>query len=162
MPILKHCLACNKEYKVPKYREESAKYCSRECQNHGQYQAFTKVCGTCNKEFTVSNSRQNKVFCSLLCRTHTKVDLVERRKKAKRAAIISRGTFTGATLRKFVFDSKQKECEICGYDEYDFCLDVHHIDENPRNNVLENLAVLCCMCHKKLHKGVIEYAIEKR
>lgn len=26
---------------------------------------------------------------------------------------------------------------------------IHHIDENPSNNVFENLAVLCFECHNK-------------
>ena len=28
-------------------------------------------------------------------------------------------------------------------------LQVHHIDENPNNNSIENLAVLCMSCHAK-------------
>ena len=45
-----------------------------------------------------------------------------------------------------------KKCEKFGYDEYDFCLDIHHIDMNENNNDISNLAVLCVICHKKLHK----------
>ena len=28
---------------------------------------------------------------------------------------------------------------------------VHHLDENPRNNAFANLAVLCVMCHGETH-----------
>lgn len=33
--VTKFCLQCKKEYTVPKYMEETSKYCSRECQNKG-------------------------------------------------------------------------------------------------------------------------------
>jgi len=155
MPTL-ICKNCNKEYHVPKYREAISKYCSRECQNHGQYESITKVCPCCNKKFTVSNSRVRKIFCSSTCRHHTNITTIERRKAAKRYSNIRRGTAKSSTLRKFVFSNKEKKCESCGYDEYDFCLDVHHKDENPINNSLENLIVLCAHCHRKLHKGIIQ------
>ena len=41
-------------------------------------------------------------------------------------------------------------CSICGYNEDIALLEVHHIDENRKNNELDNLIVLCPMCHKKL------------
>lgn len=31
--IIKVCLCCNKEFNIPKYREKSAKYCSKKCKN---------------------------------------------------------------------------------------------------------------------------------
>lgn len=30
-------------------------------------------------------------------------------------------------------------------------LGVHHIDENRKNNILDNLIILCKSCHKKIH-----------
>ena len=155
----KICVECGKEYHVPKYRELISKYCSQYCLNHGQYKSITKICICCKKEFKVSNSRIKQKYCDILCAKQSKDDLVIRRKKSKRATRISRGVATGKTLRRFVFDNKPKQCELCGYNEYDFCLDIHHIDKNALNNDISNLAILCCMCHKKLHKGVIKYAI---
>src|SRR5690554_5341692 len=38
-------------------------------------------------------------------------------------------------------------CEICGKEN---ALDVHHKDENPLNNSLENLQRLCRSCHIKI------------
>ena len=61
-----------------------------------------------------------------------------------------------------MFTEKEKKCEVCGYSEHDFCLDIHHIDNNPNNNTIENLAVLCAIYHRKLHKGVINYATKER
>jgi hypothetical protein len=156
------CHSCGNSYKVPQYRVEKSKYCSRECQNSGQYDSIQKNCECCKKEFKVSNSRVKKKFCSSECQHLTKKTVIERRKDSKRIATVRRGTAKSSTLRKFVFSRKNKECELCGYNEYDFCLDVHHLDENPLNNEIDNLAVLCVICHRKLHKGVIDYAVEKR
>lgn len=158
--IYKTCKCCSSEFYVPRYRSNSANFCSVKCLNSNQYVRYEISCKRCSKVFKVSNSRRNRKFCSIECSNFAKDTLIERRKKCKRSSIISRGKFTGRTLRKFVFDHKEKKCEICSYDEYEFCLDIHHFDENPLNNSLENLKVLCVICHRKLHKGVLN-AIEK-
>lgn len=41
-------------------------------------------------------------------------------------------------------------CELCGTPNAD---EIHHIDQNRRNNKRENLLRVCNNCHKKLHKG---------
>ena len=46
----------------------------------------------------------------------------------------------------------EKKCKICG-SEVD--LDVHHIDGDHSNNVLENLVYLCRRCHRTIaHKSI--------
>ena len=60
----------------------------------------------------------------------------------------------GKSFRKHVFILKEKKCEICGYDEHDFCLEIHHKDKDCTNNSIENLAILCVICHRKLHKNL--------
>lgn len=40
------------------------------------------------------------------------------------------------------------KCEKCGKTGK---LDIHHIDENPNNNNLDNLMCLCRSCHMKIH-----------
>jgi len=49
-------------------------------------------------------------------------------------------------LRKF-----NNECAICRKKEG---LHIHHKDENPQNNQIDNLVVLCGVCHKKAHMKV--------
>jgi len=49
-------------------------------------------------------------------------------------------------LRKF-----NSKCAICGKEEG---LHIHHKDSNPKNNQLDNLIVLCGVCHKKIHMKV--------
>lgn len=43
----------------------------------------------------------------------------------------------------------KERCENCGTKEN---LEIHHIDKNPRNNVPENVKVLCPKCHNLWHK----------
>ena len=51
-------------------------------------------------------------------------------------------------LRKYII-SLYDRCECCGYKEV---LDLHHIDENHRNNDPSNHSVLCPNCHAKIHR----------
>lgn len=160
--VTKNCKACEKEFYVPFYRIETAKFCSIFCQNHRQHDKYEFVCGGCGKECIAPPSRKNykKKFCSLECREHKRQSEEVRRKKSKASTLLNRGIVQTRTLRKHVFNVKEKKCEFCGYDEYDFCLDIHHLDENPNNNSLNNLSILCCMCHKKVHKKIIKLEIK--
>lgn len=50
------------------------------------------------------------------------------------------------------YASKKKEvksCEICGV--YDKHLEIHHIDKNRKNNLLNNLIKCCINCHNIFH-----------
>ena len=42
-------------------------------------------------------------------------------------------------------------CSFCNKTENIFC---HHIDGNPKNNILNNLLVICRSCHNKIHSGM--------
>lgn len=156
--INKICVACNKEFYVPKYRIESARFCSLICQNHKQYSRYKFICEGCGRNCETSPSRKNykKKFCSLECREYKAKNDKERRKKQRALKIIKRGHHSKIrTLRKYISEFKEMKCEHCGYKEYEFCLDMHHKDHNPNNNSIENIGILCCMCHRKLHKGII-------
>ena len=56
----------------------------------------------------------------------------------------SEGRYRARTIKRRI------QCESCGRRR---CrLDVHHLDENPLNNELANLTVLCRSCHGRRHK----------
>jgi hypothetical protein len=57
-------------------------------------------------------------------------------------------THTSARIINEIFLHKNV-CEKCGKDGR---LDIHHIDENPNNNNLDNLMCLCRSCHTKIHR----------
>lgn len=162
------CKACLKEFYVPKYRIKTAKFCSLECQNHKQYEKWVYNCQNCKKKCIESPSRKNyrKKFCSIDCFNAKRKTDKERRAQIKSYNILKRGNNSSRRLRVNFFKLKKPVCEICGYDEHDFCIDLHHIDENCENNEIENIAMLCAICHRKLHKNFITnediYAARKR
>ena len=41
-------------------------------------------------------------------------------------------------------------CELCGCLVTENQIEIHHVDGNRNNNSLDNLAVLCRRCHRKL------------
>lgn len=64
-----------------------------------------------------------------------------------------------ATHHSRALASSSGECRYCGIsneehnEEYGQNLHVHHIDGDSDNNDLDNLAVLCKICHQKVHRG---------
>lgn len=45
-------------------------------------------------------------------------------------------------------------CPFCNNDDVGH-FEIHHIDENPSNNEIRNLILLCPLCHSKITKGDI-------
>lgn len=70
-------------------------------------------------------------------------------KKKPRKTISSKSK---ATLQKKIKSS----CPICFNEDVEH-FQIHHIDENPQNNELLNLLMLCPICHSKITKGDITY-----
>ena len=97
-------------------------------------------CLQCGKKIyrnknTVSMS--GNVFCSRSCGNAYK--------SRKRINLIN-----SAEYRRNAFMIYPHKCAICGYDDEEDILEVHHIDENRKNNDISNLNILCPICHKKL------------
>lgn len=157
----KKCLACEKEFYVAAYRINTAKFCSLECQNHKQYERPKFKCLECKIYFEDSPSRFGiRKFCSVECYNIFQTDKKSCQKEKRRLSIKAareKGHLGKSTIsiRKYALSEKEKKCEFCAYDEYECCLDIHHLDSNPNNNTLENLAVLCVMCHRKVHRKII-------
>lgn len=59
--------------------------------------------------------------------------------------------FTGRTRSKHVFEHQVVMCESLGLTEIPAGFQVHHIDEDPTNNRLENLALVTMAGHRRLH-----------
>ena len=63
------------------------------------------------------------------------------------------GIDSGSGYRIVAFRTYPHKCAICGWDEDEDILQVHHIDENRKNAKPENLIILCPTCHWKLTIG---------
>lgn len=55
--------------------------------------------------------------------------------------------------RTLAFRYLPHECAVCKWDDDEDILEVHHIDSNRENNELDNLLILCPICHRKLTLG---------
>jgi 5-methylcytosine-specific restriction endonuclease McrA len=53
--------------------------------------------------------------------------------------------------KEMVFGKFNNECAVCGKTEG---LHIHHKDEDSSNNQVNNLVVLCGVCHKKTHMKI--------
>lgn len=137
--------------KCPKCQEEERK--EKKEQNY-----TTLQCAYCGKEFKrliskLENSKSGLYFC---CRQHK--DLAQRLESGEKFDLMRPehfGNYTdGATAvksyRKTAFNYYPHKCAICGWDEDEDILQVHHIDENRQNCFKENLIILCPTCHWKL------------
>ncbi len=54
-------------------------------------------------------------------------------------------------LKESIYSRYNNECTVCGGKEG---LHIHHKDKNPKDNKMNNLTLLCGVCHKKVHMKV--------
>lgn len=112
------------------------------------------TCSYCKKQFyrapsKINNSKSGLFFC---CREHKdlaqRLDSGEQFNKMRPPHYI--GIITTSNYRDFAFKYYPHCCANCGWNEDKNILQVHHIDENRKNNALDNLMILCPNCHAKL------------
>lgn len=133
----------------------SCPQCAEEAKNERLKEHRVEVvCSYCGKTFTrqksdLNNSKSGLYFC---CREHK--DLAQRVEsnipEIWPEHYQSLSNLTISTYRKKAFICYPHKCAICGWDEDKDILEVHHIDENRSHNDLENLIILCPICHRKL------------
>ena len=145
------CVVCGKEYEIElkrynaKNKEGSAFYCSKDCYHHkGSVQCN---CANCGKEIwktksQLARSKTGNVYCSRSCAT------------SKNNTLFKTGenhpNYVGNDYRQKALYAYEHKCAICGYNEDQRILEVHHKDENRSNNELSNLIILCPNCHRKI------------
>lgn len=116
------------------------------------FKTIEKYCAFCGKklerkfysgankfeDFSVFNKRK---YCNRVCMRKAFTNVGENKSNWSNTHSTAR-TINNLFLRK-------DKCEKCGKTGK---LDIHHIDENPNNNNLENLMCLCRSCHMKIHR----------
>lgn len=151
------CSYCGKSYKrtLQKFNSRNKlggkMYCSQECQSKGQCSGGYVPCAYCGKVVykTISklmSSKSRDTFCSRSCSAsaHNKLRFGE-----------SHPNFTtgAGSYRTRALKVGYNKCSTCGWNEDPRILEVHHIDENRSNNLIENLIILCPNCHRKITLG---------
>lgn len=140
--------------------------CSDE-ERYGKDRAYV-TCAYCGKEFHIPKSRLNKsksglYFC---CREHK--DAAQRIDSGKDFEIMRPKHYEAdysTNYRQTAFRLYPHKCCVCGWDEDERILEVHHKDENHDNNNPDNLCIVCPICHRKLtlhyYKLLENYTLEK-
>ena len=153
MPTMKtvNCAVCGKEYNIEikrynqKIKENTAFYCSDECRKHKG--SVLCQCATCGKEVwktksELARSKTGNVYCSRSCSNSMNNTLFKSGE--------NHPSYKGKNYRSIALNSYKHVCVVCGYDEDERILEVHHIDENHSNNDSNNLCLLCPNCHRKI------------
>ena len=60
-------------------------------------------------------------------------------------------------LKKEVKERDEHKCQIC---DSVYLLHVHHIDENVKNNSIDNLVTLCAECHYRVHSKELRNGLD--
>lgn len=120
-------------------------FCSAECRYANSKEEFE--CSFCNTKFVSKKSRKTKsktgtYFCSNVC-------------KYKAASALKNAYMTGPkqkgngsyTYRTRALQLLDNKCCCCEYSEYLELLDVDHINGDRKDNDINNLQILCVMCH---------------
>lgn len=152
---------CDKEVRrVNEAKKRGAKlYCSKECRSKSRSKKILCNCAHCNAEIEktpseIKKSKSGNVFCNKSCATsfnNTKY------KSGKNNPNYKHGE--GVDYAKIAFRNYEASCTICGHDSKP-SLQAHHIDEDRKNNLVENLIILCANCHCEVHYGDLKITEE--
>ena len=128
------CGKCSKEF-----RSQKGIYCSRECKDEAQKTGWYVKCFYCRNRIWNTPARK-KICCSDSC--NQKWRLFNYR---------SNRINPSQSLRKKIYEKFEYTCGYCKKVKHDrmIPLQIHHIDDNPMNTVIENLVPLCLSCHMK-------------
>ncbi len=139
--IYSGCGECGGRFLIPPHRNR--KYCSEKCFRLSRRNRVVVSCLNCDTEFERMKSKVGKLnFCSRGCKD-----------KAQRVEVgliaLPHYKNGAASYRRKALLHYGPACNRCSFDKDDRLLDVHHIDGDRENNAVENLEVLCVMCHAK-------------
>lgn len=139
-------------------RDSRAHHICPKCQEEDHNKNKVEVtCDYCGKVFHKQASDVGKFnFCCRECK-----DLAQRISSGSQFNNMRPNHYKEGVYvhyRKLALQEYAHKCAVCGWNEDEDILEVHHIDENRNNNHINNLIILCPICHKKLttHKYVLE------
>lgn len=152
-PITLHCLDCDYVWNT---KAQNVLYQSNivehhQCPNCGNntVKKETCECDYCGKEIyrrpsEIKKNVSGKFYCSRKCGNLAKNQFREES---------GEWLNSHSSYRKRAFQTYPHQCLVCGWNEDERILEVHHIDENRKHNEIENLCILCPICHRKITLG---------
>jgi hypothetical protein len=145
------CKKCKIEF-TPKSKDCN-KFCSRSCSVsfNNSYRKIKRYCKKCSKE--LDNEKNQRSFCSHDCqKEYQKEEALKRWKLNEWDGLTKSGKYLSEHIRGYLFNKYNNSCQKCGWNKTNLQtkivpLHIHHKDGNYRNNLEENLEVLCPNCH---------------
>lgn len=170
----KTCPICKKEFTDFPYRMKVKKYCSSKCANkvssnlkNEQRNKF-KIMAKAQKGIKYSEDHkkniskakketwQNKEYRLLKRNQMEKIYEKMRNRKPEEHPNWKGGiSFEdydlnfNDKLKRLIRERDNYTCQLCLSPQYDIAFDVHHIDYNKKNSIIDNLITLCHRCHTK-------------
>jgi|TARA_S200002703_G_C3639886_1_gene196465 hypothetical protein len=124
----------NGKYHTKEYKEKQQQKTDKQ---YGPVKNHHKSCEKCGQAFIWTGRGKTKAF--------------DRARFCSRSCANSRQDYWDKNIsnyRTVAFKHHKKECAICGFDKI---VEVHHIDEDSKNNSPENLIPLCPNHHRMYH-----------
>lgn len=128
------------------------KYCSRICQYQAQHKGRTYKCGVCGAGVyrtpsDLSKAESKRFFCNKSCLAIWKNTHAPKGKEHfnwKDGSSAYRNIMKWKNIPAICAQCKLKDKRV---------LVVHHVDQNRKNNTIDNLRWLCRNCHYLAHNG---------
>ena len=146
---MKNCKKCGKGFEPVK---GLVNYCSLKCRNSRKWSDEDKI----KKSISAKNSEKVKIANSSIKRLEVDNNfykkISEKRKERHRDKILNSnyGDLSFESLRYRILYEQNGCCNNCGLNKWmdkDIPLELEHKDGNNKNNVRENLEMLCPNCH---------------
>lgn len=139
----KVCLHCQRPFYVRKC------YAKR-----GQGRFCSTACGTTYRNINDNPTKKAEVRAKISA-NHANVSgdknpMYGRRGERAPSWVDGRNSISGRIWRKIALMNKPAVCELCGTTETQHKIHVHHKDGDTKNNILNNLLVVCVGCHNNV------------
>nr|WP_238336086.1 HNH endonuclease signature motif containing protein [Streptomyces sp. W9] len=159
---VKNAKPCD-QCRVPMPGRSTRKFCSMQCRIDSREHP-EKACTVCGVFFRPKSSRT--AYCTRVCadKAHSVRMLGYNNPHYKDGTSYSKWF---RETRPLIFERDKDSCVVCskpfkpitfkrnGAPTQKSNLIVHHVDEDPRNNRVENLVLLCASCHLVHHKSTV-------
>lgn len=155
--IEKKCKFCKKIFTalLKKHKIGKAKYCNLECYKKSpkkkKKKKLNSECYYCKKKIYRKPSKLKKTKNGLFFCSQDHKCLAQRISSGLKDAQPSHYKDGSSNYRSIAFSEHDKVCNNCGYNKHIEILQVHHKDRNKKNNLLNNLEILCPNCHSEDH-----------
>ena len=159
----KVCPVCDKVFSVSKNDKDQMLriYCSHSCaaiesnKKRKKNKKKEKTCLNCNNKINI----KQKYCCKKCQNDYQHKQYISKWKNGEIDGMVGNIQISNH-IRKYLFKKYDNKCSRCGWNEInEFTkkkpLEVEHIDGNYKNNLEENLTLLCPNCHSltKTYKG---------